>query len=370
MNRYRNAFVNLALVCGSVLFVLLLGELVVFRFILLPSDVPRNAYLDGLIRYVPNQTGIYRVRDEIAARFSINQQGWNSAIPSYAAGKDPTRRRIAIIGDSYVEALQVPYDRSLAASFKDRMADASRPVEVYRFAISGAPLSHYLYMLEHEVVRDAPDVVVIVLVHNDFDESIQATSGRYVSSFMRVGLKDGVVDHEIAPSPYRETWRDWVRQLATVRYLYYRQQVSPIALRRLIFPEARAAAERFEANIDVERVLSRRSEITAAVDYIFGRIETLSAENGFDVLLVMDANRTALYQGRKASDGGASELNILARTLAARHGLAFLDLTDAFTQDWRAHRAHFEFASDGHWNERGHRLAGDEIARVLLQTER
>ena len=93
MKRVRKVLLNLSLVCGSVLFVLLLGELLVFRFILLPSDVPRNAYIDGLIRYAPNQTGIYRVQDEIAARFSINEQGYTLSSSGRKSGSSNRREK-------------------------------------------------------------------------------------------------------------------------------------------------------------------------------------------------------------------------------------------------------------------------------------
>ena len=365
MSKVRSTLANLALLGASAALFLLVCELVVFRYVFLPAEVPRNAFIEGLIRYTPNQTGVYRVRNEISAPFSINAQGWNSGTGPYRLERSDSRRRIAVIGDSYVEALQVPYDRSVAERLQAHLAQAGSAVDVYRFAISGAPLSHYVYMIEHEAVQYAPDVVVIVLVHNDFDESFRFMAGRYTSSFMKLTLTNGRVTAEIPPAPYKESWRDRLRQLATVRYFYYRWQVSPALLRGLVLGSARAEAPRFEANIDVNEVLSRLPDVGAATDYLFGRLAALGRDLGFEILLVMDANRGPIYAGAEVRPEGASALNVLAREMAARHGLGFLDLTEAFTRAWQAEGARFEFASDGHWNERGHQVAADAIARAL-----
>src|SRR5215510_341642 len=114
MSRLRAVAVNSALVVGSLVFLVALCELVVFRFVLLASDVPANAFVDGLVRYAPSQAGIWRVRNEIAAPYAINAQGWNSGAGDYRIARTPGVRRIAVIGDSYVEAMQVAHDRSLA----------------------------------------------------------------------------------------------------------------------------------------------------------------------------------------------------------------------------------------------------------------
>ena len=226
-------------------------------------------------------------------------------------------------------------------------------------------LSQYLHILESEVVAYSPDEVVIILVHNDFDESFRFVAGRYTSSFMKLSLEGGRVTREIPPTPYAETWRDWLRQLATVRYLYYRKQVRFEALRSVILGEARAEIARFDANIDLANVLSRLPEVKTATDYIFGRLAALARERGFRLLLVMDANRAAIYSGTETRANGASTLNILAAEIAARHRISFLDLTQAFASDWQMRSERLEFQSDAHWNLRGHKIAANAIVRAL-----
>src|SRR5690348_6019200 len=113
MRRWENVAVNLGLALASILVFLGFCELVVFRLVWLASDVPANAFADGVVRYAPRQHGIWRVRDEIAAPYRINAEGWNSGVGDYAVARRPGIARIAIVGDSFVEALQVPNDQSV-----------------------------------------------------------------------------------------------------------------------------------------------------------------------------------------------------------------------------------------------------------------
>src|SRR5207245_389234 len=150
----------------------------------------------------------------IAAPYRINAQGWNSGIGDYALPRHPGVPRIAVVGDSYVEAFQVAHDRSLGEALVADLAADGRWGEVYRFGISGAPMSQYLYMIEREVVRYRPDWVVVLIVHNDFDESYKFKAGRYTSSFLKLRVEDGRVTGEIPPQPWQPSAIEWLRRTA------------------------------------------------------------------------------------------------------------------------------------------------------------
>jgi hypothetical protein len=211
MARLRALAANLAVLLASVIAFLTVCEIVVFRLVWVASDVPATAFVDGVVRHAPNQSGIWRVQDEIAAPHRINGQGWNSGIGDYSVARRPGVPRIAIVGDSFVEAFQVRYDRSVGERLAANLGRDGGPVEVYRFGISGAPLSQYLQIIEHEVVRYRPDWIVVVIIHNDFGESYKFQSGRYTSSFLKLRVEAGRVTGEIPPVPWRSGTLDWLR---------------------------------------------------------------------------------------------------------------------------------------------------------------
>jgi hypothetical protein len=359
MAQPRALAANLALSLASIVLFLAVCEFGVFRFVWLASDVPANDVVDGVVRYAPEQSGVWRVRDEIAAPFRINRQGWNSGVGDYALPRRPGVPRLAIVGDSYVEALQVPYDRSLAERLAADLGGDGRPIEVYRFGISGAPLSQYLLMIEREVVRYRPDWVVVLLVHNDFVESYKFQPGRYTSSFLKLQVGAGQVLGEIAPRPWRPGTLEWLRRTATARFFLYRWQVRPDLLTRWLLPQARAQTA---ANTDIGGVLAELDNIGAVTGYLFDRIAAVVRTTGAQVLLAMDGDRAAIYRGQ---DSPALVLNRLAAAAAERRRIPFVDLDPVFRADWQSAHRRFDFDADGHWNEHGHAVAAAALAGRL-----
>lgn len=364
----RHAALNAALVLGSMVIFLLFCEGVLFRFILIPSDAPPNVYVDGLVRLEPGSAGVWRIGDDVAGRFRVNAQGWNSGHESYAQTPPPQGvKRIAIIGDSFVEALQVDYDASLAELLEQ--AGGGR-TQVYRFGVSGAPLSQYLLMARQVARTYHPDVIVLVLVHNDFIESYANVPGRYTSSFLKFRVQDGKVTEEIAPAPYRADWRDWLRQTATLRYLYYRRKLSPetILAQLPAVPGRPSGNGAYQANVALSPLLAERENITGVTRYALGQFRRLAEEVRFRPLVMMDGDRRAIEAGVDSAPlyrEGALWLNAMAKQAAQTEGLAFIDLHGAFEADWRAHHQPLSFVSDNHWNARSHQIAAQALKEEL-----
>ncbi len=362
--KLRRLAANLGLSLATVVLFLAFCELVVFRFIWLASDVPANAFVDGVVRYQPHQRGVWRVRAEIAAPYRINGQGWNSGTGDYDVARHPGITRIAIVGDSFIEALQVPHDHSVGEDLASDLAADGKPTEVYRFGVSGAPMSEYLQMIEHAVVPYRPDWIIVLIVHNDFDESYKFKAGRYTSSFLKLRVAAGRVTGEIAPAPWRPGAIEWLRQTATARFFLYRWQVRPELLVNLMLPQAHAE---IAANTDIAAVLADKEGVAAVTDYLFGRIAGAAHAMGARLLLAMDGDRYAIYRG---TDSPALALNRLAAETAVRQHIPFLDLEPAFVADWQKSHARFDFDADSHWNEHGHAVAAAAIARTLHDLSR
>lgn len=352
-----------ALVPASLLALLLLAE-VFFRVALPAPQVPAPAWIDEVLRHRPGQRGVYWRGDDFRAPFAINAQGWNSGRAHYPVERG-TGLRIAVVGDSYVEALQVPPDASLAEELERRLPGS----EVFRYGISGAPLSQYLHMARRAALPASPDVLVVLLVHNDFDESHGRRAGFYTSSFLTFDLKpDGSVA-EIPPVPYRQGALSWLRNnSATWRYLTHGRMLSLGALRRALLPGGEPG--RYEANVDVSGLEDREELDRRATAHAFARLAEACAAAGTRLLLVMDGVREGIEAGRltgaEAEYGaGALRLNRMARQEAERLGIAFLDLHGAFAEDFRNNARPFGHPTDGHWNAHAHALAAREVAARL-----
>ena len=100
-------------------------------------------------RYVPNTPFNWSLgwNFAIVTHKRTNAQGFVADHDYDAAGTTPL---LAIAGDSFVEALLVPFAETLTGRLQAMLADRGR---VYAFAQSGAPLSQYVAYAHHAPVR-------------------------------------------------------------------------------------------------------------------------------------------------------------------------------------------------------------------------
>jgi len=365
---------NVALAGASLLATLAVVEGLLFGQLLKPDDVLQNVTIDGVVRYMPDTAATFRHPDGRETLVTINSDGWNSTRPHYRVERTPGRLRIAVIGDSYVHGAFVDvadgYPEVIERTLRARGIDA----EVLRFGIDGAPLSQYLHVLRRDVLRYRPDLVVVGLIHNDFDESYRLLKTRTGSSFMKLALEAGQGPVEIAPEEFRPGLADRLRAFATFRYLYYETNLHVAArtwISRHYWGGAAEAAgpEHIQSAVDI-RTIADHARNRQATEYVMGELKALAEGHGFRLLFVMDAVREAIYAGADPATYAVGALNDLAAEAAASLGLPFLDLTPTFRADWEAFGQRLEYAYDWHWNERGNRVVAEAIAQFLLTDTR
>jgi hypothetical protein len=344
-------------------------ELGLFRFFVVVDNFPLATFdrTNQILKYWPNQSGIrYPDRDRRhPVAYSINAAGWNSIHPGYPEPRG-TRQRIAVIGDSYVEAFQVNPAESTAARLEGLIGQTRS--EVFSFGISEAPLSHDLHVARYVTRTFRPDAVVVVIVHNDFVDSYRPKPGRFSPSLLHLQLGDPV--REVPPLPYERSAfaQGLLARSATARFGFYCWRVLTDTSGGA--SKHGTAAAHFQANVHADEVVSEEVRIRQAAGYLFGEFADLERSSGTPFVFVMDSTREALYRGQDPRTLTAYRLNRIAREIAGEAGLTFVDLTDAFEEDYSQLRQRFEFATDNHWNAHGHQVVAREVYRRLLALSR
>jgi len=360
------SLVSLAL-CFAVL------ELVIFRFVLVPDDLLANVSINGVVRYQPGSKTTFRHPDGSRSQVTINADGWNSTKPSYPVARTPGKLRIAVIGDSYVHGAFVDTADGFPEVVEAELGRSGIGVEVFRFGMDGAPLSQYLHVLRREVRQFKPDIVVVPLVHNDFDESWRFLKTRYASSFLKIGRSESGRPLEIPPADFEVGSADVLRRFATFRYLYYETNAY-LRLKGLVSRHFWGGTEEWQEEfissaVDIRKIADHEQNRFAA-RYVLAEMKRIAAEDGFQLMFVMDGVREAIYAGRPRTEWAVSKLNDLAAELTAELSLPFLDLQDTFAADYAAHGIRFEYPFDWHWNRHANHLVGATIARRLAADPR
>lgn len=364
---------NLALAMASLLMVLAFLEFVVFGLILKPDDALSVTTINSVVRYEPMRTATFRHPDGRQSHVTINRNGWNSSKPHYGLEKEAGRVRIAVIGDSYVHASYVDARQAFPEVIERRLAAQGINAEVLRFGVDGAPLSQYLHVLRSEVEDYKPDIVLVQLIHNDFDESYRFLKTRYGSSFMKLGTDEQGRIYEIPPVDYEPSMADLLRTSATFRYLYYKTNLY-LHARSLVSRYVWGGDEDYDAanivsGVDV-RHLDDIATMRRVTSYVFDEMKALSERKGFRLALSIDAVRETIYGRADAATDRVVALNAMAASAAKLAELPLFDLTATFKADYEAHKTRLEYPYDWHWNERANELVGTALADWIMSDPR
>jgi len=359
---------NLALCAGTLVVTLLFFEFVVFRYVLIPDDVLRNVTINKVVRYQPNSKAVFRHPDGTQTTVRINAQGWNSRRPFYERERVAGTMRIAVVGDSYVHAKFVEQDEAFPSVIERALRARGQKAEVYRFGMDGAPLSQYLHMLRREVVQYKPDVVVIPLVHNDFDESYRFIKTRYASSFMKLRRNGEGNVEEIAPVRFHGGIADKLRASAAFRYVYYETGLYLHAkswISKFFWGGNEDWSPEFvSSGVDIRKIRDHDSNRLYA-RYALSEIKALAKQHGFKLIFAMDGVREAIYNRRPPETYEVWQLNLIARELTSELNLPLVELHPVFQADFARTKMRLEFPFDWHWNRRGNALVGEAIAGAI-----
>lgn len=311
-------------------------------------------------------TGTSRIGfpEQYAARYTINHEGWNST-KEYSSSKS-NKRRIAVIGDSFVDALQVNVDRCFAELLEnDLNHNSAAQVEVYRFGFGGASLSQYLNVLRYVKKKYDPDVIVVSIQANDFLTSI-LPSANEDGDFLQF-VRKGKAWIEVPPVPYKPSkLRLGLKHSALFRYIYgnleFRYRM--FALDSLFKKQNRE--RKYQMNVDIETDLY---QIDLFRDLSLHILREMKKELGPQTKLVlfMDADRDALYHGYDLKREKSYELTKMLRSASEELAVSFLDLSGPFEEDYKQFHQRFDFDTDRHWNERGHRIVAQTLSAHLRQ---
>jgi len=371
-----NKMSNIIKITLPTLVILFLFLEIIFRFSpIIPDELPWNIRAnDKLLTFNPKEksSGIFLVENQIK-HWKLNNQGWVSHI-DYDTVK--TKYRICIIGDSFVEALQVNTGKAFHSLLHEELKDS---VDVYGIGTSGAPLSQYLYLAEYTVKKFKPDLLIFNIIHNDFLESIYELNPNRNNFFwtFKKTASDKWVPISPIPSKKSESILASIKKILGVyskvycvlRYYKHRIiQISKLNKQQHIFKanfeqiDSLKNEKGYVANIDVKSILLHQKDITLITNYILKEINKKFPR--IKKLFVMNATKALVYNQQQEKIPILNDL--MAKSCEAYH-LDFLDITPYFQKNYLENKTRFDFKSDIHWNEYGHKVVSEIILQFLVE---
>ena len=161
-----------------VLFGLLIGAIIAEIGLRVAGYSYPGFYMPDEIRghsLIPNREGWYRKEGEVFVR--INSDGLRDR--EHTKSKPAGTIRIAVLGDSHAEALQVSVEQAFWAVMEHKLRScdrfAGKQVEVINFGVSGYGTAQELLTLREKVWDYSPDIVLLaVTTNNDITDNSRA----------------------------------------------------------------------------------------------------------------------------------------------------------------------------------------------------
>jgi hypothetical protein len=362
MQRLRSVLLNLLLVAVSVAVTLLAFE-IVLRFLPVawsPPVVPPTAE-NPIQRYAPDTPFTW----SLGWNFSTVIHGRSNAqgfLADYDYAAADTTPLIAVAGDSYVEALRVPFAKTLTGRLQAMLSQSGR---AYAFAQSGVPLSQYVAYARHACAVYRPQRLVVVIVGNDFDESI-ADHRRRDGIYHLYPKSDGSFDYRLTPLRPPGPIESVLRHSALALYLARNVGVSNVI--GWFRPRAANAQSGYVGHTAAAADPARLDEGQRVIAWFLGALPQAACLSAGEIVLVVDAPRPQLYDPAELAAAQTSYFGRMRARLiseAKTRGFNVIDMEPHFVRSHDADGKPFESPQDGHWNAHGHEVAASAVRQAL-----
>lgn len=335
-------------------------------------------------RHTAEESGWWTQEDrEFTIPIHINAQGLRDVDHAY---EKPTGvERVMLLGDSFIEALQVPLADTIARRLQ---AALGQHVEVIGTGVSGYGTASELLFLRREGLRYDPDVVVLGFYPgNDVKNNsptledtlrpVYDSHGRLLRVEQPAGLRGGL-------SQERKGWRAHLQSYQYIRQLILRHPGLAAPLHRLGLMRAtgpRTAPERDGIPVDYwvfapqpdgewqlawARTEGLLDEMRATLAEAHKHFIVMLIPTRYEVYPDSWQQTIAVYPAmrNRTWDPTAPRERMLAWCQA--HAVSCLDLYPAFRAA-AGGAAPLYFHHDGHWTAAGHAVAAKGLAEFLLQ---
>lgn len=315
---------------------------------------------EGLVVLRPNQcTEIESARGRVCAN-SLGMRDVEHSVP-----KPPGVFRVLVLGDSFMEALQIPLEDAFTRRL-ERQLDRHNPgrIEVINAGVSGWGTDDELAYLRTYGVRLQPDLVLVAMtLHNDLSDNLSAEWHE---------LRDG----RLVPRPVPLLSDFDYRRLQLQTFLAAHSQIYQALFRAWRARDFGAAATALDAQVSDLLAASPPPALAkgwvqteALFDSLVQEANAMGAHTAVFLIplwVQIDSERLAEFCARHGLESASLSIRGPQQRMIAwgsRAGVPIIDLQPAFAEHARGESLYIE--GDGHWTAAGHRLAADEVGAQL-----
>jgi hypothetical protein len=378
----RKVLEPLALTVGALLVALVLGEIALR---LLGAGAPIWYRPDPQLGWTlrPGAAGWFT--EEGRAFVEVNAQGRRD--PGFPLDKPADAYRIAVLGDSYSEAMQVSRDEAYWAVLPERLTACGfapgKRIEVLNFGVAGYGTAQQYLRFQSQALAYQPDLVLLQFTNgNDVPDNSPRLAHNRSRPFFVPSADGGLrLDASFVHGTEFRRVTSWPRR--AFRALAEHSRVLQLVreLKRLpLMQQAQALGveQGLEAMVLAPPPDARWEEAWRVTEALIERIHHAAARHGARTLVFSVPYAIQVHPKRELREALQAKLGVpdlfypdrRIAEFAASHGIEALPLAPGMQRLAEERGAYFHgFAASGmgrgHWNAQGHRAAAELIARRL-----
>lgn len=385
---------KIALAVFGVFIAFLFGELVL-RLIGYSSGIYVFDRKTGMSILRPDKS-FYWTKECFKNKVTANSAGFNDE--EFIEEKKEGVFRIAVLGDSYVEALQVPQEKSFHNLLEERLnkefAGSGKKFEVYAFGHSGnGTLMNYFY-LKNYGLKYKPDLVIdSFLVGNDFRDDSYELAKEYAEQTGDLTV--------LNTKPFPVFFSDGQINSVATEEFFKKTEGSQKSFARAVFSKSTLATWLYHKYLEVRASMFQKKQLAPSgelkpgsipldnqaylIDYpkmwtdawedeekLLAAQKNLAKKNDSKFLLIsltegfrvhQDLALRGAFEDKSKFDFDRPEK--LLGEIAKRNSFSYFPLLPYFRQKAAQTGEMSIFPCDGHWNETGHAWAADAIFEYL-----
>lgn len=325
----------------------------------------------------------------------INREGLRDR--EHAISHPPNTLRIAVLGDSFAEAMQVNREEAFWAVMAGELQGCrnlrGRQVEVINFGQAGFGTTQELLAFRHRAQKYSPDVVLLAFyTGNDVADNSKALKQQDYHPYHVYQDNELILDDQAT----REKWLEEQRKKSWLGY-FYRWRLDTFRIEQLLHHGQKAAwtwwsgrEPRDNANasskgskvgnekaIYLEPTEAVWNEAWRVTEGVLLLLRDEIGRTGAKFFLVVLTNDIQVHPVPSVRDEFARQLGVQdlfypdrrLENLCRNAGIPVLLLGPHFQEYATGHQIFFHgfknSLGSGHWNQNGHRLAGQILAQWL-----
>lgn len=353
----------------------------------------------GISYPLPYQTDPYcgtKLQSNFTAHFMKEGRAWVQTTRDgrrdreYPLQKAPNTFRIAILGDSYAEALQVELEETFWAVLQTELEECdslqNKKIEVLNFGTSGFGTAQELQMLEHYVWAYQPDLVLLAfLTGNDISDNSKKLSSNPVRPFYQLVNDQLVLDDSFLQHPtYLAANSPWGKtKTAAINGSRSLQLLRETTNRWQARTNPRTSEVQVEEGLDPIYAAPKSKdwqEAWAVTEKLLQKMSKECEQHRCKFCVVTLTNSLQVEPDRRKRENvqlanGLEHLfypDFRIADLGKREGFCVFNLAPSMQESAEQTQTYFHGFSNtkfgtGHWNRDGHRFAGQWLAKELCR---